>query len=205
MTCLFVRCPSLTTPISSTRAPAACAAAIGPSRKCPGAVLEELQSAWKINFTNWGPGWDCRVAAGLTCDQAGSVTSMQFSRLMTPSFPTVNVTRLTRLTELSFYGVIDFPYNPLYSITWLKSLSVECVPGGVAETFPSTISNLAQLTRLRVKDCGMGTNGAFSVLSSLTSLVDVELPSNGVSDLSPLQGLDYAKLQQLYDSPSFVF
>ncbi|CAI5463729.1 unnamed protein product [Closterium sp. Yama58-4] len=138
-----------------------------------------------------------RVAAGITCDQAGSVTSMQFSQLMAPSFPTDSVTRLTRLTELSFYTVIDFPDNPLYNITWLKSLSVECLPTVTGVAFPSTIANLAQLIRLRVKDCSMGTNGAFSVLSSLTSLVDVELPSNGVSDLSPLQGLDYAKLQQL--------
>ncbi|CAI5459405.1 unnamed protein product, partial [Closterium sp. Yama58-4] len=98
----------------------------------------------------------------------------------------------------SFTGITEFPDNPLYNITWLEALSVECVPGGVVnETFPSTISNLAQLTRLRVKDCSMGTNGGFSMLSSLTSLVDVELPSNGVLDLSSLHGLGFAKLQNL--------
>ncbi|GJP57843.1 hypothetical protein CLOP_g17622 [Closterium sp. NIES-67] len=136
-----------------------------------GAVLNDLQSAWAVNFTGWAPGVDCGGAVGLTCDPDGMVTSMQFWTLMSAAFFTNRVTQLTRLTELKFHSIIYLPEDPLYKLTWLKSLSVECLPTS-AETIPSSITNLIQLTKL-------------------------EFPSNKMSDLSLLQGTAFGSLLKL--------
>ncbi|CAI7763665.1 unnamed protein product [Closterium sp. NIES-53] len=185
-----------------------------PIPKSQGEVLQDLQTTWKTVIPGWQAGSDCKQAQGLTCDSNGMITSMQFDQIQGRAFLTANVTRLTSLTELGFtyspdsdtlyrmtqLKALSFDNsNPipdsLYSMTQLKALSVECSPKAPVA---SSLANLVQLTKLRLENCGFGTStDGFLSLASLTALVNLELPSNQISDLSPLAGIKYPNLQKL--------
>ncbi|CAI6011045.1 unnamed protein product [Closterium sp. NIES-65] len=158
-----------------------------------GEVLQELQTSWNNAIPGWQAGSDCTQAQGLTCDSDGMITSMRFDQLpLWASIPT-SITRLTSLTELRFQNDLPDPKS-LNSMTQLKALSVDCNPNENAFSLP----NLVQLTRLRLENCGFGTStDGLSPLLKLSALVNLELPSNQISELVTLDGIDYPNLQNL--------
>ncbi|CAI5524320.1 unnamed protein product, partial [Closterium sp. Naga37s-1] len=181
-------------------------------------VLKELQSLWKKNFSGWQAGSDCQQAQGLTCDSDGMITSMRVNTSAVVNWEPASVTRLSRLTQLELLQVPNIPQGALYSMTWLKSLAVDCqsyTPSGL----PEGVTKLTELTRLRLSNCWF-KNEHYRLLR-LTNLMELELPSNGIvyienmvmsSKLTKLVKLDFSSNQlndnqvlQVVSLPSLQF
>ncbi|GJP55523.1 hypothetical protein CLOM_g14471 [Closterium sp. NIES-68] len=164
-----------------------------PIAKSQGAVLQDLQPVLMSNFTGWRTGSDCKQAEGLTCDKHGMITAMRFATYQT-NITVDSVTRLSRLIELEINDATYPPEGSLYSITWLKSFSLDC-SRNTAYSIPAEMGNLTQLTRLRIRNCPLGDETA--TLSRLTTLVDLELLSNGHYTLWNLAQTTFPTLMKL--------
>ncbi|GJP55520.1 hypothetical protein CLOM_g14469 [Closterium sp. NIES-68] len=165
-----------------------------PIEKSQGAVLRDLQDFWSRNFTGWRTGGDCKQAQGLTCDGDGMITSMRFNTSSVVYVYPTTVTQLSRLAHLEFTDVDHIPWGSLYNITWLKSLTVECYPYMI-DSIPDGVANLTQLTRLRISSCGF--ENQLHKLSRLTSLVELEVPSNKISYMGEITSTNFPRLVKL--------
>ncbi|CAI5489760.1 unnamed protein product, partial [Closterium sp. Naga37s-1] len=157
-------------------------------------ALQELQKYWSMNVTSWRAGSDCKRAQGLTCDRDGMITSMFINTTTQAVFPRDTLVLLTRLTKLEVKGMEHVPLFTVYDVTWLKSLLVECQTGA-AESIPSELTRIAQLTQLKMSNCGFET--AIAELTQITRLVDLELSSNGMLSVWPLNYVKHTRLMKL--------
>ncbi|CAI5490931.1 unnamed protein product, partial [Closterium sp. Naga37s-1] len=157
-------------------------------------VLKELQSLWKKNFSGWQAGSDCQQAQGLTCDSDGMITSMRVNTSAVVNWEPASVTRLSRLTQLEFSQVPQFPWGSLYNMTWLKSLAVDCLPH-THYGIPDGMANFTQLTRLRISDCGFVNE--LGKLTRLSNLSELEVPFNRISSIMDVTNSNFPTLAKL--------